>query len=186
MPLLPGENLCNQFSNRSNKSLLVCRRDGVAIHDWSDLLQPRLEGRLAMLDSPRDFLGVAFKTLGLPFNCTFAQLKHSTVSLHQLQARVQQLHKQVTTSIALLCCLSVEEVYTSTVHQIKSGHFTLLAVVMQCLQLAKASWTGACGCDQPGAPPAACYTACASFTVSSEHACRTVCCHCQRTSSLPS
>ncbi len=67
----------------------------MAIHDWSDLLQPRLKGRLAFLDSPRELVGVALKTLGLPYNCTDSQLRKSGVSLQQLQRRLQQLRDQV-------------------------------------------------------------------------------------------
>lgn len=72
------------------------RRGGVAIQDWSDVLQPRLRGRLAFSDSPREFVGVALKTLGLPFNCSQAQLKASGVTLPQLKERLQQLQQQVT------------------------------------------------------------------------------------------
>lgn len=67
----------------------------MAIHDWSDLLQPRLKGRLAFLDSPRELVGVALKTLGLPYNCTHAHLQRSDVSLQQLKQRLKQLHDQV-------------------------------------------------------------------------------------------
>lgn len=73
----------------------LCRRGGVAINDWSDLLQPRLRGRLAFLDSPREFVGVALKTLGLPYNCTYTQLQNSAITLQQLQQRLQQLRNQV-------------------------------------------------------------------------------------------
>lgn len=75
--------------------MLSCRRGGIPVHDWADLLQPRLEGRLGFLDSPRDFIGVALKTLGLPFNCSHAQLTKSTVSLQQLKSRVKHLRQQV-------------------------------------------------------------------------------------------
>lgn len=73
----------------------LCRRGGVAIHDWSDLLQPRLKGRVAFLDSSRELVGVALKTVGLPYNCTYSQLCKSDVSLQQLQQRLQQLRDQV-------------------------------------------------------------------------------------------
>ena len=65
------------------------------IHDWSDLLQPRLKGRVAFLDSSRELVGVALKTVGLPYNCTYSQLCKSDVSLQQLQQRLQQLRDQV-------------------------------------------------------------------------------------------
>ena len=83
-----------------------CRREGVPIRDWADLLQPRLEGRLGFLDSPREFIGVALKTLGLPFNCSHAQLTKSTVSLQQLKARVKQLRQQV--RVARFLCISMK------------------------------------------------------------------------------
>lgn len=67
----------------------------MAIHDWSDLLQPRLKGRLAFTDSPREFVGVALKTLGLPYNCTHTQLQESGVSLQQLKQRLKRLGDQV-------------------------------------------------------------------------------------------
>lgn len=73
----------------------LCRRGGHEIKDWSDLLQPRLRGRLAFLDSPREFVGVALKTLGLPYNCTYAQLKASHITLQQLKQRLRQLYDQV-------------------------------------------------------------------------------------------
>ena len=67
----------------------------MAIQDWSDLLQPRLRGRLAFSDSPREFVGVALKTLGLPFNCSQAQLKASGITVPHLKERLQQLWQQV-------------------------------------------------------------------------------------------
>ncbi|KAL3137083.1 hypothetical protein ABBQ32_006668 [Trebouxia sp. C0010 RCD-2024] len=73
----------------------LCKRGGVAIRDWSDLLQPRLRGRLAFLDSPREFVGVGLKTLGLPFNCSQAQLEASGITVGQLKERLQQLRLQV-------------------------------------------------------------------------------------------
>lgn len=75
--------------------LLLCRRGGVAIKDWPDLLQPRLRGRLAFSDSPREFVGVGLKTLGLPFNCSPAQLEASGITLGQLKDRLRQLRQQV-------------------------------------------------------------------------------------------
>ena len=84
------------IAESSQAYLHASRRGGVAIQDWSDLLQPRLRGRLAFSDSPREFVGVALKTLGLPFNCSQAQLKASGVTLPQLKERLQQLRQQVT------------------------------------------------------------------------------------------
>lgn len=78
------------------------RRGGAAIQDWSDLLQPRLQGRLGFSDTPREFVGVALKTLGLPFNCSHTQLKASGVTTQQLADRLYQLRQQVGVCWALL------------------------------------------------------------------------------------
>lgn len=37
---------------------------------WADLWDPRLSGRLTMLDDPEDMLGACLKKLGLPFSAT--------------------------------------------------------------------------------------------------------------------
>ena len=37
---------------------------------WADLWEPRLKGRLTMLDDPEDMLGACLKKLGLPFSAT--------------------------------------------------------------------------------------------------------------------
>ncbi|HKX00419.1 MAG TPA: spermidine/putrescine ABC transporter substrate-binding protein [Bryobacteraceae bacterium] len=37
---------------------------------WADLWQPRLKGRLTMLDDPEDVIGAALEKLGLPFQST--------------------------------------------------------------------------------------------------------------------
>jgi spermidine/putrescine transport system substrate-binding protein len=39
---------------------------------WADLWEPRLKGRLTMLDDPEDMLGACLKKLGLSFNATDA------------------------------------------------------------------------------------------------------------------
>lgn len=65
------------------------------VRDWADLLQPRLRGRLAFLDSAREFVGVALKTLGLPYNCTYAQVKRAGLTWQQVKQRVRELHAQV-------------------------------------------------------------------------------------------
>src|SRR5438046_9452528 len=37
---------------------------------WADLWNPRLKGRLTMLDDPEDVIGASLKKLGLPFDST--------------------------------------------------------------------------------------------------------------------
>jgi spermidine/putrescine-binding protein len=76
-------------------ALSVCRWGGRGIRDWEDLLQPRLQGRLAFVDSPRELVGVALKTLGLPFNARAADLRAAGVTPQDLGARVKLLRQQV-------------------------------------------------------------------------------------------
>ena len=72
-----------------------CRRGGSPIEDWGDLLQPRLAGRIAWVDSPREFVGAALKTLGLGLNASAADLAAAGVSAADVRARVEQLRQQV-------------------------------------------------------------------------------------------
>ncbi|KAI3429510.1 hypothetical protein D9Q98_005599 [Chlorella vulgaris] len=68
---------------------------GVAIRDWADLLQPQLRGRVAFMDSPRDVVGVALKTLGLPFNASASDIRRCGLTEEDVRSRVQRLVKQV-------------------------------------------------------------------------------------------
>lgn len=68
---------------------------GRPILDWPDLLQPRLKGRIAFLDSSRELVGVALKILGLPYNATAAECAKSGVGAAQLRRQVQELRSHV-------------------------------------------------------------------------------------------
>ncbi|KAK9817763.1 hypothetical protein WJX72_001828 [[Myrmecia] bisecta] len=68
---------------------------GVPITDWSDLLQPRLKGKIAFMDSPREFVGVALKTLGLPFNARARDLAAHGLTVEDVRRRIEQLREQV-------------------------------------------------------------------------------------------
>eukprot|EP00983_Pelagomonas_calceolata_P037494 1136355-Pelagomonas_calceolata.AAC.1 len=46
----------------------LLRRGGHIILDWADLLQPQLQGRVALTDSSRELMGFALKTLGMGYN----------------------------------------------------------------------------------------------------------------------
>uniref|UniRef100_A0A7S0RPJ7 Uncharacterized protein n=1 Tax=Chlamydomonas leiostraca TaxID=1034604 RepID=A0A7S0RPJ7_9CHLO len=70
-------------------------RGGRQISDWSDLLQPKLEGRVAMTDSSREFMGIALKTLGFGFNATARQLAAGGVGVQELAGALRALRKQV-------------------------------------------------------------------------------------------
>ncbi len=75
----PPPSFSNKFSRvRGTPSLPPCRwgatlllyrkdrllrRGGRPLLDWSDLLQPLLRGRVAMVDSPRELVAVALRTL---------------------------------------------------------------------------------------------------------------------------
>ena len=65
------------------------------MEDWQDLLQPKLEGRVAWTDSPREFVGAALQTLGMHFNSTAADLKAAGISEADLAAAVARLRKHV-------------------------------------------------------------------------------------------
>lgn len=70
----------------------------MAINDWSDLLQPRLRGRIGFTDSPRELVGVALKTLGMSYNGRPSDLARAGITLHALQERLKELHEQVSVS----------------------------------------------------------------------------------------
>ena len=71
------------------------RWGGRPIRDWADLLQPRLRGRLAMVDSPRELVAIALATLGLPLNASAADMDAAGVRTGALRARVDELRQQV-------------------------------------------------------------------------------------------
>ena len=80
------------------------RRDGRPIEDWPDLLQPRLKGRVAFVESPRELVGVALKTLGLSFNSRLEDLDDAGVTLEQLEERLKALYGQVLFGIYTFIC----------------------------------------------------------------------------------
>lgn len=70
-------------------------RSGHEIRDWEDLLHPSLRGKLGMGESPREALGIAFKTLGLPINATGKDIKSAGLSEAAVAARLTLLRRQV-------------------------------------------------------------------------------------------
>lgn len=85
----------SRSSRLGSKAWSCCRQGGKPIRDWVDLLQPALKGRVAFVDSPREFVGVAFKTLGLPFNASPADVQKAGLSPANVKERVAALRKQV-------------------------------------------------------------------------------------------
>ena len=65
------------------------------MEDWRDLLQPKLEGRVAWTNSPREFVGAALQTLGMHFNSTAADLEAAGIPEADLAAAVARLRRQV-------------------------------------------------------------------------------------------
>lgn len=71
------------------------RWGGKPITDWDDLLHPALQGRVAFIDSPRELVGVALKTLGLRYNASIEEMAACGVTEADLASRVRQLARQV-------------------------------------------------------------------------------------------
>ena len=65
------------------------------ISDWDDLLLPGLKGRIAFIDSPRELVGVALKTLGLPYRATADDLASCGITPADLTERVRKLVGQI-------------------------------------------------------------------------------------------
>lgn len=75
--------------------LCVDRAGGKPIRDWGDLLQPCLKQRVAWIDSPREFVGAALKTLGGGFNTGAAELASLGLSDRTVAQQVDRLRQQV-------------------------------------------------------------------------------------------
>lgn len=57
--------------------------------DWSDLWRPELRGRIALLDQPREIIGLTLKKLGASYNTT------DLSQLPNLEKELLKLHQQV-------------------------------------------------------------------------------------------
>lgn len=86
---------------RWGTTLILYRTDrmnrwgGEPIADWDDLLKPSLKGRIGFFDSPREFVGIALKTLGLQYNSTVEDMNACGVDEDMLMTRIQRLASQV-------------------------------------------------------------------------------------------
>ncbi|KAI7842702.1 hypothetical protein COHA_003633 [Chlorella ohadii] len=69
------------------------------VRDWRDLLQPALRGRVGFIDSPRDVIGAALKTLGLGYNSSAADLRRCGLTEEDLRLRVQRFVKQASGAV---------------------------------------------------------------------------------------
>ncbi|GMH42374.1 hypothetical protein BSKO_10293 [Bryopsis sp. KO-2023] len=85
---------CTVIAYREDK----LKKNGVkSFEDWSDLLHPKLKSRIAFLDSPREFIGMAQKSLGLSYNDGILEMQAKGVSEEKLKARVKDLKAQILT-----------------------------------------------------------------------------------------
>jgi len=87
---------------RWGATVIAYRRDkltrwgGRPLQDWQDLLQPQLHQRVAFLDSSRELLAVALKSLGLSANTQAHDLPSASgVTLEMVAQRVSELRSQV-------------------------------------------------------------------------------------------
>ena len=83
------------------------RRDGRPVHDWSDLLQPRLKARIAFAESPRELVGVALPTLGLSYYSRLDDFNDAGVTQEQLEERLRALHRQVSSAVLAAVAMAV-------------------------------------------------------------------------------
>ncbi|GIL81389.1 hypothetical protein Vretimale_1058 [Volvox reticuliferus] len=97
---------CTLIAYRRDRLL---HRGGDPIIDWSDILQPALAGRVAMLDSPRELLAAAVRSLvaeadargmggaagRVSVNSSAAELAEAGITERVLQERVDAFRRQV-------------------------------------------------------------------------------------------
>ncbi|KAF5832125.1 hypothetical protein DUNSADRAFT_12136 [Dunaliella salina] len=93
--------IANAESYRWGATLIAYRKDrllrrgGHIILDWADLLQPQLQGRVALTDSSRELLGLALKTLGMGYNPSAAQLAAAGITEEVLARQISLIRRQV-------------------------------------------------------------------------------------------
>jgi spermidine/putrescine-binding protein len=81
-------------------TVVVYRKDrlqryrDLQLADWDDLLDPRLTGKVAFMDNPREIVGIALKTLGLRYNSSAADVRSCGLSTEDVRRRVSQLVSQ--------------------------------------------------------------------------------------------
>lgn len=83
--------LVSRTSNKRNNG----RGGGGGGVDWNDLLQPALKKKIAFMDSSRELVGVALKTLGLQFNTSAKDLANCGITEDDVIRRVDQLASQI-------------------------------------------------------------------------------------------
>lgn len=92
--------------NSTNTHPHLRRAGAHPITDWSDLLQPQLQRKVACTDAPREYIGLALKTLGLPLNASARDMRAAGLSESDLVDAVRRVRKQVcgTGVVGRGCC----------------------------------------------------------------------------------
>ena len=79
-------------------TVVVYRQDKLKargrISDWDDLLMPALGRRIAFMDSPREIVGIALKTLGMSYNSSSLDMRRCGISEDDVIRRVAALVSQ--------------------------------------------------------------------------------------------
>lgn len=72
------------------------RRSGAhPVVDWADLLQPQLQKKVACTDAPREYIGLALKTLSLPLNASARDVRAAGLSEADVVDAVRRVRSQV-------------------------------------------------------------------------------------------
>jgi spermidine/putrescine-binding protein len=69
-------------------------KEGEGIRDWDDLLRPSLRRRIAFMDYPREFVGIALKTLGMSYNSSKTDLDACGIGYENVERRLRHLLSQ--------------------------------------------------------------------------------------------
>jgi spermidine/putrescine-binding protein len=78
-------------------TVVVYRKDRlrkVSLADWDDLLNSSLTKKVALMDNPREIVGIALKSLGLQYNSTAADAVRCGITPDDLRRRVSNLVHQ--------------------------------------------------------------------------------------------
>ena len=89
--------------------------------DWQDLLQPQLRRKVACTDAPREYIGLALKTMGLPLNASARDVRAAGLSEADVADAVRCVRKQV---VSLLACIGVPVIHTTPHHT--TPHLSML------------------------------------------------------------
>lgn len=80
-------------------TVVVYRKDRIRsakmlLSDWDDLLRPELTRKIALMDSARELVGIALKTLGMSYNSNSIDMENCGISEEDVIRRVSALVSQ--------------------------------------------------------------------------------------------